>query len=413
MTEKILFRNVHLFEKTGTFDVMLDNGFIDSVRPYLMDLVLAPDPEVRVIDGKAGFLSPGFIDLHLHLEKSQTIGEQECPGLMDAILSFKDYIRNHLSPEDIERRVEKTMRDLICHGTTSIRTHVSVDEIVGTMAVKTLLGMKEKYKDRLDMQIIAMVSSLTLSDDTYAHLDALGDTDILGYGAAPALCDDPKMMIDRLFELAKKHGKIMDLHIDEHDDPNVDVIDYFADSIVQNDMIGQCTGGHLCALSAVNQEKANETISKILVSGMHVVTLPSCNLYLMGRKDKGIVRRGTTRIRELVEAGVNISLASDNIRDPFRPFGNGDMLEEMLLTAQVAQMGTYTDLRQIFRMGTYNPARAMGYASYGVEVGAPADLVLLEAASAEEAILSRATRRYVLKRGKIVCENTTSTHWML
>lgn len=410
MTEKTVIQSVHLFEKEGLFDVRLADGLIEQISPAAEKQSSENNKDYIYIDGKEGFLSPGFIDLHMHLEKAFTIGNRECPGLMDAIVSFKEYCVEKISPEDIEKRVDMMIHSLVCHGTTSIRTHVSVDDMLNTMAIETLLVAKEKYKDIIDIQIIAMLSSLEMSEASYQALDSLGSSDIEGYGGAPALCDDPKKVIDQLFELAVKHHKIVDIHADEQDAPNVVVTDYFADKIIESGLIGRCTGGHLCALSSVDEEKAQETMEKMKASKMHVVTLPSCNLYLMGRQDQGIIRRGTTRIRELYEAGINISLASDNVRDPFRPFGNADMLEEMLLTAQVAQMGTYTDLRKVFRMGTLNPAKALGYELYGTVVGAVADLVLIEAPSAEEAILSQSNCRYVFKKGRIVCENTRVTN---
>lgn len=407
MSRKTLIQNVHLFEQEGLYDVRIADGLIEEIGPFVS--LRESDAGMRCIDGDGGFLSAGFIDLHMHLEKTHTIGDNEYPGLMDAIMGFKRYCEEEISPEETEQRIEKTLNALICHGTTSLRTHISVDDMLGTMALEAMLKVKEKYKDKLDIQIIVMLSALSLSQTAFDTFDAVGSWDIDGYGSAPALCDKPKEIIDKMFDLAEKHGKFVDLHADEHDMPNVEVIDYFADQIVSRGMVGRCSAGHLCALSAVDEEKAKETIDKIVASGMHVITLPSCNLYLMGRGDQGTIRRGTTRIKQIYEAGANISLASDNIRDPFRPFGNGDMLEETLLTAQVAQMGTYSDLRKVYRMATLNPAKAMGYEKYGTVVGAPADLVLLEAESAEEAILSQSNKRYVFKRGRIVCENTRST----
>lgn len=405
MNNRILIQNTHLFDRDGTFDVLLDGGSIASVRLAGAHAWQATD----TIEANGGFLSPGFADVHMHLEKAQTIGEREYPSLMDAILGFKEYVGEHISREDIIERVERTLDGLIRQGTTALRTHISVDDLLNDLAVRTMLEIKDRYRHVLDIQIIAMVSALTMSDNTLRVLDELGATPIDGYGAAPALCDRPESMIDELFRLAERHDKTVDLHADEHDRPDVGVIDYFADRIIAHGMQGRCVAGHLCALSAVSEQKAQETIGKILDSGMHVVTLPSCNLYLMGRSDQGTVRRGTTRIRELDAAGVNVSLASDNIRDPFRPFGNGDMLEEMLLTAQVAQMGTYSDLRRVYRMGTWNPARAMGLEAYGTAEGDRADLVLLEAPSAEEAILGQSNKRFVFKRGRIVCENKRSS----
>jgi hypothetical protein len=144
--------------------------------------------------------------------------------------------------------------------------------------------------------------------------------------------------------------------------------------------------------------------NQIKADNIFIAALPSCNLYLMGRKDKQPIRRGVTRVKDFLKAGVNIAYASDNIRDPFRPYGNADMLEEGLLTAQVLQMGTPSELETVFRMGTYNPAKILGLKNYGTQVGCKADLVLLEAASPSEALISQATKAYVFKNGKPVAK---------
>lgn len=156
----------------------------------------------------------------------------------------------------------------------------------------------------------------------------------------------------------------------------------------------------------MDDETAKRLITKVKKADLQIITLPSCNLYLMGRNDKQPIRRGITRVREFLEAGVNISYASDNIRDAFRPIGNGDMLEEGLLTAQVAQMATISELDTVFRMGTLNPARTLLLNDYGLGVGKQADLVIFDTDSVAETIVTQGTRNYVIKKGKVVAKNT-------
>jgi len=161
----------------------------------------------------------------------------------------------------------------------------------------------------------------------------------------------------------------------------------------------------LLLLSAVDDDTAMRVIQKVKAAGITIVTLPSANLYLMGRSDCQPIRRGITRVRELLDNQVNIAYSSDNLRDPFRPFGNLDMLEEALLIAQVAQMGRNIDFDNILKMGTYNAAKGMGLVNYGLEVGNTADLVLLDAPSPKDAIISQANKSYVMKKGKVVAKN--------
>jgi cytosine/adenosine deaminase-related metal-dependent hydrolase len=214
----------------------------------------------------------------------------------------------------------------------------------------------------------------------------------------------PREYIDTIFDLALKNNLPIDFHVDESDEPEVTTLDYIAEKTIATGMEGKVTAGHCTSLAAVSDKIAEKVIAQCAEAGLHIVTLPSCNLYLMGRKDKQPIRRGVTRVKDFLKAGVNIAYASDNIRDPFRPYGNADMLEEGLLTAQVLQMGTPSELETVFRMGTYNPAKILGLKNYGTQVGCKADLVLLEAASPSEALISQATKAYVFKNGKPVAK---------
>ena len=128
-------------------------------------------------------------------------------------------------------------------------------------------------------------------------------------------------------------------------------------------------------------------------------------MYLMGRNDHQPIRRGVTRVDELLRAGVNVSVASDNIRDPYRPFGNGDLLEEALFAAQVLQYGTRKQLEETLRMVTTRPARNALLSGYGLAEGCRADLVVIDALTAREAVISGAQRLYVFKEGRLTARN--------
>lgn len=292
------------------------------------------------------------------------------------------------------------------NGTTAIRTHIYVDTVIGTKAIEAILEVKKQVKNLLDLQVIAMPTN-----DTYVFDDELLcltqkaielGVDVLG--GAPHLAEDPKPYINTIFDLALKNNLPIDFHVDESDEPEVRTLEYIAEKTIATGMHGQVTAGHCTSLAAVSDEIAERVIGKCAKAGLHIITLPSCNLYLMGRKDKQPIRRGVTRVKDFLNAGVNIAYASDNIRDPFRPYGNADMLEEGLLTAQVLQMGTPSELETVYQMGTYNPAKILGLKDYGTKVGCKADLVLLEASSPSEAIISQATKAYVIKNGKPVAK---------
>ena len=167
------------------------------------------------------------------------------------------------------------------------------------------------------------------------------------------------------------------------------------------------TAGHLCSLEAVQPAKAKEIIAQIADAGITVVSLPSCNLYLQGRQDATCIRRGITRVRAMLDGGVNTCYASDNVRDAFNPFGNADMLQVGLILAHAAHMGDLDGLRKVVEMGTVNPARAFYRGKpVGFAVGAPADIVVLDETNPDQVIVAQPERLKVYKAGCLVAENT-------
>jgi cytosine deaminase len=187
--------------------------------------------------------------------------------------------------------------------------------------------------------------------------------------------------------------------VDESDAPDVSCFEYVLDKTIAAGMQGRVTCGHVTALSApgMDEGRAARAIEKTAKAGVHITTLSSCNMYLMGGE-----RRGPTRVREFLEAGVNVAAASDNVRDPFRPFGNASLLEEALLTAQIHKLALPDQLGKVFDMITYNGAKNSLLSGYGIGEGAAADLVLLDAATVPEAVLSQAGKLLVIKRGKVI-----------
>jgi len=167
--------------------------------------------------------------------------------------------------------------------------------------------------------------------------------------------------------------------------------------------------GHCCALSALDEPAARRVIEKVAAAQLHVITLPSCNMYLMGRHDRGLIRRGLTRVGELLAAGVNVACASDNIRDHFNPFGDADMLQVAFVAAHALQMGPPAGLEAVLGMATERPARILRLADYGLRVGGEASFVVLDAQDAGSAIARLAPRSHVYVRGRLmartdVCE---------
>ncbi len=407
----LLVKNARLWDSDKTVDIAVENGKIVSLQENTTELCAH-----KTIQADGNLVSPGFVDSHMHLDKVLTLGDTESPTLLEAIQNFTKYLQTVPEEErksDIRRRAREVARMCCENGTTALRTHVNLEASIGLKSIEALCELKEELQDKVDIQITVLPNffgSPEEQQDKIRKVSEAAAAGLLDYiGGAQHLQSNCAQITEDLFEVAVKHDLPIDFHVDECDAPNVDNFMQIASLTKAHGYEGRVSCGHVTALCAVDDKTAEKAIQMAKDAKLHIITLPSCNLYLMGRTDHQPIRRGVTRIREFLQAGVNISYASDNIQDPFRPIGNGDMLEEGLLTAQVAQMVTASELREVFRMGTVNPAKAMGLTNYGLAPGCNADFVIMEAQDVAQALISQATRLYVVKKGAIVAQTVKKT----
>lgn len=352
------------------------------------------------IDVSQKLVSPGFVDSHMHIDKAMlgtdgNFTSLEAAGNASARLMAK--IPADRLYEDILARSKDVLHMAIKSGTTAIKTNVVLSPAWGTTAMEAMIALQKEYANQITLQ-----TAIPWSPDYSPYLHQLAQKGKLNHlGGYPHGSPDYRVYIDEAFAFAKNYDIPIDFHVNESDLPNIDIFLYIIEKTVALGLEGSVTCGHVTALSALGllDTLAKEAIQKAADAEIHVTTLTSCNLYLM---EMG--RRGPTHVRELVEAGVNVSIASDNIRDPFRPFGNADLLEEALLTAQVHKYGLPEAHEMLFDMITYNPAKNSALQNYGLYEGADADLVILDAPTPSKALLSQVARLYVLKKGKIISQ---------
>lgn len=411
-----LFRNVSLTTREGAFtgtlhDMAVTDGHIASLAPAG---TLASDG-YDVIEGHGRLLTPPFVDGHTHLDKTMLSDGREFPGLKDAIAEFNVYCDRGPTKAEVMDRARRMLTLSLRHGSLFVRSHSTLWGPASLVLLEALTAIKEEFAPVLDVQIIAMVPCYgePLSAQTLEAMHtAAKNFPLTGFGCAAHMSSDPENVVDTLMTIAGEHNLLVDFHVDENDRPDITSLKRIC-SVMEREphWQGKVTAGHICALSNVPHPEAEEVMARMATVNLHAITMPSCNLYLMGRADRSPVRRGITRVQELVDAGVNVACASDNVRDYFRPFGNADVLEEALITAQVAQMGTPSALEKVFRMATYNGAKLMRLEGYGLEPGCKADLVLLDAKSPMDALLSQAEKAVVMKSGQVVCRNLRSTEW--
>jgi cytosine deaminase len=211
------------------------------------------------------------------------------------------------------------------------------------------------------------------------------------------------------FELAERFDRDLDMHVDETDDGGVRTLEMVADEALQRRFLGRVCAGHVCSLSAAPEEYAKRVIDKCARAGISIAANAVTNLVLQGRGDRGLIRRGLTRVGELRAAGVNVLFGQDCVKDGFYPFGRGSMLEVALISAHAAHLTTHEDLAFALRAITEAPAHALRLPDYGLRAGARADLQVFSSPSWEEALRLQQAPEKVWFKGRLVAENSTAT----
>lgn len=388
------------------WDVAIRDGRIEAREPAGTALASVEAKHKRDLEGSV--VLPGLIDAHTHLDKTFATLENKSGTLGEALAVWRR-VHESRSRADISEAATKAIRLAIANGVTAMRSHIDIGSRDQLTPVEVLLDLRESFKDQIDLQFVGLGTSA----GEHKWLDGMRTALSMGVdyvGGCPALCPDPKAEIDAVFVLAEEFGKGIDLHVDETEDPKMLSLAYLADKTIEQGMQGRVTAGHCCSLAFVDEEKAARTIERVAEAGINIVTLPSCNLVLMGRSISP-APRGATRVKPLLAAGVNVCAASDNVHDPFNPFGSYDLLQIANLNAHVAHMTGEVELKESINMVTSRAAQTLGLAGHTLAVGQPADLVVLNTTQAEDAILAPPARRMTFKNGNLLVETTIKQTW--
>lgn len=388
-----ILQNARINAHEALVDVGLSEGKIAVIGSGL------EAGSARTWDLAGRVLLPGLVDIHTHLDKTYSTIENQSGTLLEAIRIWQG-VRQTRTPEQLYAAASRALETAVSNGVTALRSHIDSSPETNTLDV--LLDVRAAWQSKIDLQLVAL------------GVDGVGlETLRRGFdfmGGAPALHEDPRGKIDRVFELAEQLGKPIDLHIDETEDPNMLTLEYLAEQTIARGMVGQVTAGHCCSLAFVDAETAGRVIEKVAKAEINIVTLPSCNLVLMGR-EMSPTPRGTTRVKQLLAQGVNVCAASDNVHDPFNPFGSYDLLQIANINAHVAHMTGESELYESLAMVTSRPARAMGLDGGEIAVGKTADLVVVDCQTMLEAVVSPPARLGTFKNGRLVIKTEIKRSW--
>jgi cytosine deaminase len=356
-------------------------------------------------------LLPAFIDSHVHLDKALIRDElREHDGTLGGAIGAIHERKRRYTVDEVRDRAREVIEASVRSGATRLRSHVDVDTIGGLVPLEGVMAAAAECADIAEVRTIAFPQEGLLRDPgAFDLMEAALEAGADVVGGMPHWERDEVSQREHVrlcFELAERFDRDLDMHVDETDDAGVRTLEMVADEALRRGFVGRVCAGHVCSLAAAPHDYAERVIEKCARAEISIAANPVTNLVLQGREDRGLVRRGMTRVGEFRAAGVNVIFGQDCVKDGFYPFGRGSMLEVALISAHVAHLTTHDDLAFALRAVTDAPAQAWRLSDYGLKVGARADLQLLPAPSWEEALRLQLPPEKVWFKGRLVAENS-------
>jgi cytosine deaminase len=393
----LIIRNVRLADRPATepVDIGVAGGKIVAIEPGLQEAS-------ETYDGGGRLACGGLIETHIHLDKSRII--DRCPpepqrdiGPMRQVAAMKP----GFTVEDVRRRAEGTLVECILNGTTRMRTQVEVDPAIGMRGFDGVQSLIADYQWAIDIEICVFPQDgLTNSPGTDELLVEGLERGARVIGGAPRYDTDPDGQIRRIFKLASEYDVDIDIHLDVGNTPEAMNIHLVCELTEQYRRSGRVVVGHMAKLSTMQPHQVAILARRLADVGIAVTVLPATDLYLMGRDQDHNVRRGVADANFLVEHGVNCSLSTNNVLNPATPYGDCSLIRMANLHANVLQIARPEQLRECFAMLTERSAQLLNLADYGLAVGKPADIVVIDAATPEQAIAEIRPPLAVYKRGR-------------
>ncbi|MCP4746647.1 MAG: cytosine deaminase [Desulfobacteraceae bacterium] len=402
----LIIRRAKLRKKNGLFDIGIKNGIFAAVEPNLEATA------VHEINALENLAIPPFIDPHLHLDAVLTVGNpryNESGTLLEGIEIWGDH-KASVTKESIKKNADKVIKWLIANGTLKIRTHADTTD-PSLITVEALVEVKKAWRNQVDIQIVAFPQDGIFTRPDSAKLMQraveIGADVIGGIPHHEITSQDGIKDVEFAFELARKHNCLVDIHVDETGDDQSRFIEVMAKQTLVHEMQGQVAASHATAMHNYNNDYALKLMGILKRSGINVITNPFDNSVLQNRTDGYPRKRGHARVDELLTHGINVCIGHDSIMDPWYPLGKGSMLQAANLLLHTAHMSGYHQISQLFDMITDHSAKTLCVEDdYGIQIGKPADMVILDARDEMQAIRLISECLYVIRRGAIISQTT-------
>lgn len=403
----MLIRNVRIEQAEALQDIRVTDGRFSEIGPGLA--AAAGEEE---IDGGGNLALPPFVESHVHLDACLTAGEPRWnrSGTLFEGIEIWSERKQSLTKEDIRNRVRKAVRMQAMNGVQYVRTHVDVTDPT-LLALEVLCELREELRDHVEIQVVAFPQEgihsypngkVLLENALKAGADVVG--------AIPHFEFTREYAVESLryaVGLAEKYGKLVDVHCDEIDDPEAKGLETLACLAHESGLRDRVTASHTCAMHSYNNAYVFKLFRLLRMSGINFVANPLVNITLQGRLDTYPKRRGLTRVKELLENGVNVSFGHDDVYDPWYMMGTGNMMDVVHMGLHTCQMMGYDDIVGSYRFVTGNGARTLHLGdAYGIKTGNPANLILVGARDFYQALNEHAVVLYSWRNGKLIASAT-------
>ncbi len=387
-----------------TVDIAIQDGKIAAIAPQIEGTA---DLELNAHNQ---FISQPFVESHIHLDSALTAGNprwNQSGTLFEGIEIWREY-KQTLSLDDVKQRAIATLKQQAAQGVLFVRSHADVSEVSLT-ALQALLEVREEVKDWVTLQIVAFpqdgIYGNPKNNELIEEAMKMGADAVGGIPHYELTREDGVRSVHRIFELAEKYDRLIDIHCDEIDDDQSRFLEVVAACAIRSEMGSRVTASHTTAFGSYNNAYALKLLGFLQRTQINFIANPLINITLQGRTDTYPKRRGVTRVKELWQQGRNVSLGHDCIQDPWYSLGTGNMLEVASMAVHICQMTGTSEIDACYEMVTQNGAKTLHIENqYGIEVGKPANLITLDADDRYDAIRRRAIVRFVISQGKLLAE---------
>ena len=400
----LVIRNVRILFSSKTCDIGVKNGVIDKIGHITL-------PTKQVIEGGGKTILPPYVESHIHLDTALTNGKpiiNQTGELFEGITIWNKYRNEFLTYEDVVSRATEVIEEMACRGVLFMRAMVDVSD-QELVALKALLDVKSAVSSYMELQLVAFPQNGISSVEGDSLLRRAISLGVDGISAVPHLEPTREKGVESLktcFNIAMETGVFLHIFCDEVDDGQSRFLETVASLAIDKGLFEKVTVSHINAMSYYSEAYVRKLLGLLQSSRLNVVTCPLISTAMQGRFDSWPKGRGITRVKDLLQAGINVAVAHDDMMSPFYPLGTGSMLSAGHMLMHVAHMTGAEDFDTVYEMLSFNPAKILKIPNYDVREGNPANFIMVAASSTHDLLRRQCDAELVVSKGRIIAETT-------